>query len=112
MIIVSAPDTSALQPTEELLRAHHPDAPITGELGGHSAVFDTTRAREVLGLVPRHRWRGTSHRPRTTDGKPVVGAWGPGFADEKRPFTPEEGLDVIRWFRDQGCCVTGGVPTH
>ncbi|UED84110.1 glycoside hydrolase family 71/99-like protein [Streptomyces profundus] len=46
------------------------------------------------------------------NGKPVVGIWGPGFADEKRPFTPDECLEVIRWFQDQGCYVMGGVPTH
>ncbi|WP_226961308.1 MULTISPECIES: NAD-dependent epimerase/dehydratase family protein [Streptomyces] len=58
VITVSAPDTSARQPTGELLRAHHPNTPLTGELGGHSTVFDTSRARELLGFVPRHRWRG------------------------------------------------------
>ncbi|GGK20849.1 hypothetical protein GCM10011583_60970 [Streptomyces camponoticapitis] len=46
------------------------------------------------------------------NGKPVVCIWGFGFADDKRPFAPPECLDVINWFKGQGCYVIGGVPTH
>ncbi|WP_228079155.1 NAD-dependent epimerase/dehydratase family protein [Streptomyces profundus] len=58
VISVSADDTSALEPTEELLRAHHPDSPLTRRLPAHSAVYDNTRAREILGFRPHHPWRG------------------------------------------------------
>ncbi|MFC4592569.1 glycoside hydrolase family 71/99-like protein, partial [Sphaerisporangium corydalis] len=46
------------------------------------------------------------------NGKPVVGIWGFGFNDPKRPFTPPPCLEVINWFKNQGCYVMGGVPTH
>jgi hypothetical protein len=45
------------------------------------------------------------------NGKPVVCIWGFGFSDDKRPFTPDPCLDVINWFKSQGCYVIGGVPT-
>ncbi|WP_405679170.1 hypothetical protein OG292_35995 [Streptomyces sp. NBC_01511] len=44
--------------------------------------------------------------------KPVVRIRGFGFADDRRPFAPPEYLDVINWFKAQGCYVIGGVPTH
>ncbi len=46
------------------------------------------------------------------NGKPVVCIWGFGFNDDGRPFTPSQCLDVINWFKAQGCYVIGGVPTH
>ncbi|MET7346235.1 discoidin domain-containing protein [Streptomyces sp. NPDC087866] len=45
------------------------------------------------------------------NGKPVVCIWGFGFNDAQRPFTPEACLDVLNWFKAQGCYVIGGVPT-
>ncbi|MFI6263755.1 discoidin domain-containing protein [Micromonospora sp. NPDC051006] len=46
------------------------------------------------------------------NGKPVVCIWGFGFNDPGRPFTPAPCLDVVNWFKAQGCYVIGGVPTH
>lgn len=46
------------------------------------------------------------------NGKPVVCIWGFGFNDDGRPFAPAACLEVITWFRDQGCYVIGGVPTY
>ncbi|BBB01559.1 putative xylosidase/arabinosidase [Actinacidiphila reveromycinica] len=45
------------------------------------------------------------------NGKPVVCVWGFGFADNQRPFTADACLDVVNWFKGQGCYVIGGVPT-
>ncbi len=45
-------------------------------------------------------------------GKPVVGIWGFGFNDANHPWDPATCLDVINWFKAQGCYVMGGVPTH
>ncbi|MEV4759587.1 lectin [Micromonospora sp. NPDC049559] len=45
------------------------------------------------------------------NGKPVVCIWGFGFNDPGRPFAPAACLDVINWFKAQGCYVIGGVPT-
>lgn len=42
------------------------------------------------------------------NGKPVVCIWGLGFAD--RTMTPAAELDVVNWFKSQGCYVIGGVP--
>jgi hypothetical protein len=44
-------------------------------------------------------------------GKPVVCVWGFGFNDPGRPFDAAACLDVVNWFKDQGCYVIGGVPT-
>jgi Holliday junction resolvase len=46
------------------------------------------------------------------NGKPVVCIWGFGFSDTNHNFTAAACLDVINWFKGQGCYVIGGVPTH
>lgn len=46
------------------------------------------------------------------NGKPVVGIWGFGFNDPGRPWPAAPCLDVVNWFKNQGCYVMGGVPTH
>jgi hypothetical protein len=46
------------------------------------------------------------------NGKPVVCIWGFGFNDDDHPWTAAVCLDVINWFKNQGCYVIGGVPTH
>ncbi|MDT7723908.1 MAG: hypothetical protein QOI21_484 [Actinomycetota bacterium] len=46
------------------------------------------------------------------NGKPVVCLWGFGFSEPSRPFTPPPCLEVINWFKAQGCYVIGGVPTY
>ncbi|MEU3519880.1 xylosidase [Streptomyces sp. NPDC006654] len=45
------------------------------------------------------------------NGKPVVCVWGFGFNDDAHPFSAAACLDVVNWFKDQGCYVIGGVPT-
>jgi hypothetical protein len=45
------------------------------------------------------------------NGKPVVGIWGFGFNDGNHPWDAATCLDVINWFKNQGCYVMGGVPT-
>ncbi|QHS58560.1 lectin [Chitinophaga agri] len=46
------------------------------------------------------------------NGKPVVCIWGFGFNDDNHPWSAAVCLDVINWFKNQGCYVIGGVPTH
>jgi chitodextrinase len=46
----------------------------------------------------------------TQNGKPVVCIWGFGFNDNNHPFSTDACLDVINWFKGQGCYVIGGVP--
>lgn len=45
------------------------------------------------------------------NGNPVVGIWGFGFNDDNHPWTADVCLDVVNWFKSQGCYVMGGVPT-
>jgi hypothetical protein len=44
------------------------------------------------------------------NGKPVVCIWGFGFNDSNHPWDANTCLDVINWFKGQGCYVIGGVP--
>ena len=44
------------------------------------------------------------------NGKPVVCIWGFGFSDNNHPWTADVCLDVVNWFKSQGCYVIGGVP--
>jgi len=44
------------------------------------------------------------------NGKPVVCIWGFGFSDNNHPWTAAVCLDVVNWFKSQGCYVIGGVP--
>ncbi|MEV4110928.1 hypothetical protein [Nonomuraea sp. NPDC049695] len=46
------------------------------------------------------------------NGRPVVGIWGFGFNEPKHPSDPAACLDVVNWFKAQGCYVMGGVPTY
>jgi chitodextrinase len=46
------------------------------------------------------------------NGKPVVCIWGFGFNDGNHAFSPAACLDVVNWFKGQGCYVIGGVPTY
>ena len=46
------------------------------------------------------------------NGKPVVCIWGFGFSDNNHLWGASACKDVIEWFKDQGCYVIGGVPTH
>jgi hypothetical protein len=42
--------------------------------------------------------------------KPVVCIWGFGFNDSNHPWDAATCLDVVNWFKAQGCYVIGGVP--
>jgi F5/8 type C domain len=44
-------------------------------------------------------------------GKPVVGIWGMGFNDANHPWDTNTCVEVITWFKNQGCYVMGGVLT-
>ena len=44
------------------------------------------------------------------NGKPVVCIWGFGFNDGNHPWSAAVCLDVVTWFKSQGCYVIGGVP--
>ena len=44
------------------------------------------------------------------NGKPVVCIWGFGFNDGNHPWDAGTCLNVVNWFKSQGCYVIGGVP--
>jgi hypothetical protein len=46
------------------------------------------------------------------NGKPVVAIWGFGFNDANHPWSAADCLEVVNWFKAQGCYVIGGVPTY
>ncbi len=46
---VVAPETCADAPTRELCERHYPDVPITGDLSGHAALYDSSKAEKLLG---------------------------------------------------------------
>ncbi|BBB02173.1 putative NAD-dependent epimerase/dehydratase [Actinacidiphila reveromycinica] len=58
VVNVTAPDTTALRPTAELLRRYHPAARVEAPLDGFAVPFDLTRSRDLLGFTARHTWRG------------------------------------------------------
>jgi fibronectin type 3 domain-containing protein len=43
------------------------------------------------------------------NGKPVVCIWGLGMNDANHPWSPAICLDVVNWFKSQGCYVIGGT---
>jgi nucleoside-diphosphate-sugar epimerase len=57
VVNVAAPDTTALEPTAELLRRYHPDTRFDEPLDGFAVPFSTRRSRELLGFTPLHTWR-------------------------------------------------------
>jgi nucleoside-diphosphate-sugar epimerase len=57
IVNVTAPDTTALIPTVDLLRRHHPQARIEQDLGEFESLFARTRSRDLLGFEPLYGWR-------------------------------------------------------
>jgi len=51
---IVAPDTTIDIPSMELHRRFHRDVPITGDLSGHNAFFDSSKAGRILGWS--HPW--------------------------------------------------------
>jgi nucleoside-diphosphate-sugar epimerase len=57
VVNIAATDTTALQPTRELLRTYHPSAELRADLDGHAGLVDTRLATGLLGFTPRYGWR-------------------------------------------------------
>jgi nucleoside-diphosphate-sugar epimerase len=54
---IAAPDTTAFEPTAELLHTYHPSAERRTDLTHHAGLVDTRLAGTLLGFTPRHGWR-------------------------------------------------------
>lgn len=65
-LFLSAADTFMDEETEPLARRVYPQARIARPMPGFAAVIDTTAAREALGFVPRHSWRGYAEEGRNS----------------------------------------------
>lgn len=46
------------------------------------------------------------------NGKPVVCIWGMGINDGAHPGDAATCINIINWFKNEGCYVIGGVPTY
>jgi nucleoside-diphosphate-sugar epimerase len=57
VINVTAPDTTALVPTAELLARYHPTTKLTEPLDGFATPFSTQRSRDLLDFTAAHSWR-------------------------------------------------------
>ena len=68
---VAAPDTTALQPTRELLARFHPAASVLTELANHETLVDSRLSEAVLGFTPKYGWRehppGQAAAPHSTE---------------------------------------------
>lgn len=65
--------------------------------------------KDFLRITKKDMQLTSSDRYLKVDGKPVVELWGVGIAGSYEHST-QVTLDMIRWFKDQGCYVIGGVP--
>lgn len=55
----NADDTSAQEPTRELIERFRPDLlPVVRDLEGHASLISNRRLREAVGWEHRHGWRG------------------------------------------------------
>jgi nucleoside-diphosphate-sugar epimerase len=56
-LLIAAADTGVTRPTSDLLDEFYPDVERRTPFEGNQGLFDCTRAAEVIGWVPRSRWR-------------------------------------------------------
>jgi len=85
---------------------------IMYDVSGWGSTFETDLENDWTNVM-----KGTYHVDTSTayakqNGKPVVCIWGFGFNDGNHPTDPNACLRVINWFKNAGCYVIGGVPTH
>jgi nucleoside-diphosphate-sugar epimerase len=57
---IAAPDTTAHEPTRDLLDRFHPGATVRSELALHESLVDTRLAERVLGFNAKYGWRQNS----------------------------------------------------
>ncbi len=77
--------------------------------GMDAAKFDSIKSDWQNNMVGRLNITSSSYYVHQNN-KPVVCLWGFGFTD--RPGNAAQCLDVINWFKANGCFVIGGVPTN
>lgn len=56
-MLIAAGDTVMDRPSRDLLAKVFPDVEIRQEIDGFKSLIDSSRARELIGYVPRYSWR-------------------------------------------------------
>jgi hypothetical protein len=79
---------------------------IMYDVGNWTAMQSEIKA-DWLTKMSAHAASGAYARQ---NGRPVVGIWGFGYNDANHPWSAAVCLDVINFFKAQGCYVMGGVP--
>ncbi|MGE5550543.1 MAG: glycoside hydrolase family 71/99-like protein [Bacteroidota bacterium] len=80
--------------------------------GMPAAGFDTTIKNDWISTIVGTLDLTSSPAYAKHEGKPVVCIWGLGFNDTKHPGDATQCINLINWFKSQGCYVIGGVPTY
>jgi nucleoside-diphosphate-sugar epimerase len=57
VFIIASPDTVMSKPITSLVEEFFPDVPWRREAGPHESMFDTAKARRLLGYEPQYSWR-------------------------------------------------------
>jgi len=57
VFIIASPDTVMSTPITELMGRFFPGVPMRRQVGPHDSLFETEKARRMLGYEPRHTWR-------------------------------------------------------
>ena len=83
---------------------------IMYDISGMGSNFDTILKNDWTGTIAGTLNLTASGAYAKQDGKPVVCIWGIGFND--RPGDATQSLNLVNWFKAQGCYVIGGVPTQ
>ncbi len=54
---ITATDTTAAVPTDELIETFYPDATVEAERSGHESLISCQKAADLLGWEPEYSWR-------------------------------------------------------
>lgn len=57
-VIIAAADTVMNRPSRDLLAEVFPDVPLNREVAEYGTLLSIDRAKQVIGYVPAHSWRG------------------------------------------------------
>jgi hypothetical protein len=82
---------------------------IMYDISGMSSTFDTTIEGDWTNTIVNSMHLPSSSAYAYQNGKPVVCLWGMGLPDRQGNVT--QCINMINWFKNQGCYVIGGVPT-
>jgi hypothetical protein len=83
---------------------------IMYDISNMTGSFDTYLESDWTNTIVNTLKLTSSSAYAMQNGKPVVCLWGVGFTD--RPGDATQCLNMINWFKNQGCYVIGGVPTY